>query len=73
MESLNELPIKWVIPDKAIAQKAGLLRQLYSGLKTPDAIHLATAIAAKADRFVTNDQVIMSIKEIDGTLISALK
>ncbi len=71
MEGVKELPIEWIAPDKTIAQKAGLLRQLHNGLKTPDAIHVATAILAKADRFVTNDQVILKLKKVEGlTMIS---
>lgn len=34
------------------------------GIKTPDAIHLATAIEHKADVFVTNDRQLTKVKEI---------
>lgn len=40
------------------------LRAKYS-LKTPDAIHIATAIEHKADIFVTNDTVLKKIREIE--------
>ena len=39
------------------------LRTKY-GVKTPDAIHLATAIEHKADVFVTNDRQLKKVKEI---------
>lgn len=34
------------------------------GIKTPDAIHLATAIERKADVFITNDKQLKKVKEI---------
>lgn len=40
------------------------LRAKYS-IKTPDAIHIATAIENKADIFVTNDAALKKIKEIE--------
>lgn len=40
---------------KAIATVAGELRFAHSSLKTADSIHLATALAAGANRFITND------------------
>lgn len=72
IENVSELPIEWMAPDKTIAQKAGLLRQHYSGLKTPDAIHVATAIIARADCFITNDQVILKLKKVEGLTIISL-
>lgn len=39
------------------------LRAKYN-LKTPDAIHLATAIEHKADVFITNDRQLKKVKEI---------
>ncbi len=39
------------------------LRTKYS-MKTPDAIHVATAIEHKADVFVTNDRQLKKVKEI---------
>ena len=41
--------------DLEIAETAGYLRGKY-GLRTPDAIHLATAIELGCDRFITNDK-----------------
>lgn len=39
------------------------LRAIYR-MKTPDAIHLATAIEHKADVFITNDRQLKKVKEI---------
>lgn len=39
-----------------IAHLAGNLRYKNPGLKTPDSIHLATALACGANSFITNDQ-----------------
>jgi predicted nucleic acid-binding protein len=51
--------------DANIARVAAALRATYR-LKTPDALHLATAITAGADRFVTGNQrdFTTAIKEI---------
>lgn len=47
-----------VTPD--IAHRAGLLRQKYR-LKTPDALHLTTAMANQANAFITNDRRLAKI------------
>lgn len=73
LDSINKLPIRWITTDKNIANIAGLLRQRYSTLKTPDAVHIATAASVKAERFVTNDQVILDIKKVDDMIIWGLK
>ncbi len=54
--------------DRATAEQAAILRARYS-LRTPDAIHLATAIGMGAHRFITNNKRDFweSIKEIDIT------
>jgi len=39
-----------------VLEKAIGLRAQFQGLKTPDAIHLATGILARCDLFVTGDQ-----------------
>lgn len=55
---LNE-KIVWIASD---------LRAKY-GIRTPDAIHLATAIDAGADKFITNDKSLRKVKEIRVALL----
>ncbi|MEW6610074.1 MAG: type II toxin-antitoxin system VapC family toxin [Patescibacteria group bacterium] len=47
------------------------LRAMYK-LRTPDAIHIATAIDFGADEFITNDDALRKIKEIKITLLRSL-
>lgn len=44
------------------------LRARYN-LRTPDAIHIATAMDAKADKFITNDKSLKKIREIKIELL----
>jgi len=46
-----------------IAESAARLRASYN-LKTPDALHISTAIETKCDVFLTNDKVLQRISEI---------
>jgi predicted nucleic acid-binding protein len=55
--------LKVVATDTEIAQNAALLRAKYS-LKTIDAIHLATAIVAGCDAFLTNDHIFRRVSEL---------
>lgn len=51
--------------DQRTARTAALLRGLY-GLKAPDAVHLATAVNAGVDRFVTgNRRDFANVREIE--------
>ena len=47
----------------AVIERATVLRAVY-GFKTPDAIHLATAIAEQADLFLTGDKGLTRCQEI---------
>lgn len=40
------------------------LRAKYPSIKPPDAIHLATAISARVDGFLTNDKNLMKVEEL---------
>lgn len=53
---VREFPnlVVWNI-DESIITESSRLRASYPSLKTPDAIHLATALQAGADCFITND------------------
>lgn len=50
--------------DGAVFHLATDLRAKYLKLKTPDALHLATAIVAGCDAFVTNDARLTTVTEI---------
>lgn len=54
--------------DEAVAQLAAALGSAY-GLRAADAVHLATAVSAGADRFITNNSsdFTSAITEIDVT------
>lgn len=56
----------------AIAKQTVELRVKYN-LKTPDALHLATAIAMKCDAFVTNDLTFKKVSELKIILIDDLE
>jgi len=51
-----------------IAIKAAELRAKH-GIKTPDAIQIATSIIGKANVFITNDSALKKIKEIEVLLL----
>jgi predicted nucleic acid-binding protein len=53
-----------------ILTQAASLRRVYAPLKTPDAIHLASAQMAQAAYFVTNDQQLLKWQLPDLPIIS---
>jgi predicted nucleic acid-binding protein len=58
----------WISLDLAIADRAASLRARYR-VRTPDAIHLATALHAGADLFLTNDRDLRRVQEVRVLLI----
>jgi predicted nucleic acid-binding protein len=52
-----------------IADASSDLRGKYN-ISTPDAIHIATAINARATKFITNDKALIKVKEIKIQLLS---
>ena len=48
--------------DKEIFHQAARLRADFTGLKTPDALHLATAVYHDCDEFWTNDNRLDKVK-----------
>lgn len=48
---------------ESIASKAAQLRATYS-LRTPDALHIATAIDTKCDAFLTNDKALKRVADM---------
>ena len=53
---------------QVIADRAATLRAKY-GLRTPDAIHLATAIESGAKKFVTADRRLSKVKGVRVTVL----
>jgi predicted nucleic acid-binding protein len=63
-EILGRLSGVTVLPvTRSVARRAAQLRTFH-GLATPDAIHVATAIEARAEKFVTTDRRLARVKEI---------
>jgi predicted nucleic acid-binding protein len=52
-----------------ILRQAAELRADFKRLKTPDAIHLATAYAHKVGHFITNDQAFRSISNVPAIIL----
>lgn len=57
--------------DERTVDVASDLRARY-GIRTPDAIHLATSITRRADFFITNDRSLKKIEEIKVVSISEI-
>jgi len=55
--------LEMVPMDEAVSMKAAELRAKY-GIRTPDAIQLASVIHKKGDVFITNDRGLKDVKEI---------
>lgn len=57
---------RWTVHpvDAAIAEDAARLRARYR-LRLPDALQIATALRARADRFVTHDRRLKKVRELD--------
>ena len=58
-----------IAPNKEILIHAGVLRG-ETGMKTPDAIHVATAIASSCDIFLSNDKNIRVPQNIQRVIFS---
>jgi len=70
---LGSFPNLYFVPfDANLADISSDLRARY-GLRTPDAIQVATAIHQRADAFVTNDAGLRRIKEIKIMLSRAAR
>lgn len=69
VEALEQLPIDWQDCTPAVAVQAGKLRQIYGFLRTPDAVHTASAIASGATVLYSNDAQLLrlgSVLEVVG-------
>jgi predicted nucleic acid-binding protein len=56
----------------AVADSAAYLRACYN-LRTPDALHIATAIEAGCDSFLTNDESFKRINELRVLILDELE
>jgi predicted nucleic acid-binding protein len=63
--------LTWIAPDLEIADTAARMRAEYR-LKTPDAIHAATAIQLKVSGFVTNDPIFHRVAEFETLVMDDL-
>src|SRR3989338_2582930 len=72
LRALEKIPkLQIVAPTKKICLLAAQLRAAYR-LKTPDAIHLATAIDSDCDIFITNDDNLKKVQEINVLTLADL-
>ena len=55
---------------RAVAEQSAALRAKYQWLKTPDALHLAAAIVAGCDAFLTNDHRLDRVTEMKVEVLS---
>lgn len=69
---LNTKNVLSIALDNKIAIKAAELRATYN-LKTPDALHLATAIISGADAFLTNDAGFKRVTDITILILDELE
>ena len=72
-ELLADLSIEMQSIDLVNAKYASQLRSQYAFLKTADAIQLAMAVTNKCNIFLTNDEDLSSIKEINTLVISKIE
>ena len=61
-----------VAPNRAITKQAAKLRAKYPGIKSMDAIHLATSIYFNCDTFLTNDTQLRQVTEVNVVLVDDL-
>jgi predicted nucleic acid-binding protein len=67
---ISEMPnVRLIDIDASIAMEAPRLRATYR-LEVPDALHVASCLAAGASAFVTNDRQLKRIREIPVLLLS---
>ena len=63
--------LDWVAPNLHIADRAAQIRATHS-LRTPDAIHAATSLAAGVTGFITNDPVFRRVKPLEVLVLDDL-
>ena len=70
-ELLLSEPMQLVPIDQSILRQAANLRATNS-IKTPDAIHAATAMAVNCDLFITNDKGFRNLAELPVVILSEI-
>ena len=70
-ELLLSEPMQLVPIDQSILRQAANLRATNS-IKTPDAIHAATAMAVNCDLFITNDKGFHNLAELPVVILSEI-
>lgn len=69
-KALNDRKFITLIPTtQKVYIKTAFLRATLSGMKTPDSIHVASAVEGKADVFITNDQGIKTPKGLEKLML----
>lgn len=63
--------LNWVAPNLQIADRAAQIRADHN-LRTPDAIHAATALTSGVTGFITNDPVFRRIKPLEVLVLDDL-
>jgi predicted nucleic acid-binding protein len=63
--------LSWVPVTLALADSAARLRAKY-GLRTPDALHVATAMAASATGFIGNDRAFQRVTDLEILLLDTV-
>jgi predicted nucleic acid-binding protein len=69
---LHNTSVSLIAVSAGIAEQAAHLRSLYN-IRTPDALHVATAIYSGCDAFLTNDNGLRRITEIQILVIDDLE
>ena len=69
---MNNLSVNVIQVSAEIAEAAARLRAIYN-LRTPDALHIATAIDAGCDALLTNDIILKRVSEIKVIIIDELE
>lgn len=63
--------LEWIAPTLEIADRAAQIRAEY-GLRTPDAVQAATALACEATGFISNDTAFQRLTGLDVTILEEL-
>lgn len=63
--------LEWIEPNLEVADIAARIRATY-GLRTPDALHAAAAVHARATGLVTNDPVFQRVEGIETLVLDHL-